>query len=137
MAAQEWHPTSTVHMSVQSAELHLRGFKSTTELYLTCSLVNIARGHSVVHIRPLPGDSIAATGKVDIPVDRPVMRLDVEIAAPAFARLRDGLQFTPPRPVTLVALLADPLMVTTAGDLMIDQAITSEIVDLSWILPLH
>lgn len=137
MAAQEWHPTSALHMSVQSAELHLIGFKSLAELQLTCSLVNIARGHSVVNIRALHGDSIAATGTVDIPVDRPIMRLNVELAAPAFVRLQDALKYVPPRPVTLIALLKEPLMVNTAGDLLISEPVTSAIIDLSWVLPLH
>lgn len=137
MTTQDWHPTSAIHMAIQSAELHLLGFKSSAELQLTCSLINIARGHSVVTIRALPGDSIAASGQVEIPVDRPIMRVSAHLAAPAFDRLRQALGNPSPRPITLITVLNDTLMVNTAGDLLVNQPITAGLDDLSWIIPLQ
>lgn len=137
MSPSEWQPTQSVRMSVQTAEFSLVGIKARPQLHITCSLVNIARGHCAANISPLPADSISASGQLRIPIERPVMQLDVGLARPAFDRLTQALTHHLPRPASLIVTLHEPLMVNISGDLLIDQPIDCTVADLSWVFPIQ
>ena len=137
MTPSDWQPTQSIRMSVQSAELSLISVKARQQLNVTCSLVNIARGHCMVTITPLPHDTITASGQLQIPVERPVMQLDVALARPAFERLTHALSGQMPRPASLIVMLDEHLMVNTAGDLLVDHPIDCRVADLSWIVPIQ
>ena len=134
--ASEWIPTKAIQMSVQSAELQLIGFGAEPELNMTCSLINIARGHCHLNIKQRNGDISFGAGSLHIPMDRPVIKGDIGLVPEAFFRLCDFVKGTHPRPVTLVAALETELAVSVQGDLKIDRPMTLDINDISWIVPL-
>jgi len=134
--SSEWIPTKAIQMSVQSSELHLIGFSAEPELNMTCSLINIARGHCHLNVKQRSGDISFAAGTLHIPMDRPVIKGDIGLMPEAFLRLCDFVKGTHPRPVTLVAALETELSVSVQGDLNIEQPMTLDISDISWIVPL-
>ncbi len=137
MTTPEWQPTQSIRMAIQSAELSLIGLKARPQLQIACSLVNIARGHCTAIISPLPQDSISASGRLHISVDRPVMQLDVGLARPAFDRLSTALTQALPRPASLIVTLHETLMVNISGDLRIEKPLECDIADLSWVFPIQ
>ena len=123
-------------MAVQTAELNLLGYKLEQELSLSCSLMNISRGHCVVKIKPLDKAGALSSGKLQISIVRPVMKAEVLIPRASFQELSRLLNADASRPVTVVVILNAPLSVNLAGDLLIDSAAELVIKDLSWIIPL-
>ena len=136
MSNSDWHQTKSVHMAIQTVELNLIGFDLLQELSLSCSLMNIARGHCVVKIVPINSDKKNA-GTLEILIDRPVMKADIFMKRQSFEDLCKVLTGEPRRPVTIITLLEAPLSVNLAGDLLIQSAAKLKIDNLSWIIPLQ
>ncbi|EJW21481.1 hypothetical protein IMCC14465_12770 [alpha proteobacterium IMCC14465] len=127
--------TRTIHMTVQTAEKRLLGYKADAELNLSCTLVNIARGNCAVSIYPI-ADFATPSGSLEIEVRRPVMNLAFNLQQASFDKLCDALAQHQPRPVDLIILLDNPLQVTIDGDLSIQEKETHNVRDLSWRIPL-
>ena len=125
----------TIHMTVQTAEKRLLGYKAEAELNLSCTLVNIARGNCTVSIYPV-ADFTTPSGKLEIEVRRPVMNLAFNLQQTPFDRLTEALSYHHPRPVDLMILLDNVLQVTIDGDLFIQEKEIHEVRDLSWRIPL-
>ncbi len=125
----------TIHMSVQTAEKRLLGYKAEAELNLSCTLVNIARGNCTVSIYPV-ADFATPSGKLEIEVRRPVMNLAFNLQQTPFDRLTEALSYHQPRPVDLMILLDNVLQVTIDGDLFIEEKEIHDVRDLSWRIPL-
>ncbi|MAA76733.1 MAG: hypothetical protein CML73_01685 [Rhodobiaceae bacterium] len=125
----------TIHMTVQTAEKRLLGYKAEAELNLSCTLVNIARGNCMVSIYPV-ADFATPSGKLEIEVRRPVMNLAFNLQQTPFDRLTEALSSHQPRPVDLMILLDKVLQVTIDGDLLIQEKEIHEVCDLSWRIPI-
>ena len=125
----------TIHMTVQTAEKRLLGYKAEAELNLSCTLVNIARGNCTVSIYPV-ADFTTPSGKLEIEVRRPVMNLAFNLQQTPFDSLTEALSYHQPRPVDLMILLDNVLQVTIDGDLFIQEKEIHEVRDLSWRIPL-
>ena len=136
MTNSDWHQTKSVHMAVQTVELNLIGFDLKQELSLSCSLMNIARGHCVVKVKPIE-EHKPNSGMLEILIDRPVMKADINLKQTAFSSLCKALTGEPRRPVTIIALLETPLSVNLVGDLLIKSAANIKIENASWIVPLQ
>ena len=136
MAKKDFYQTKSVHMAVQTAELNLLGYNLNQELSLSCSLMNISRGHCVIKVRPVDLNNITNEGRLEISIDRPVMKAEVTISQKKFSELSTLLNNDANRPVTVVMMLSAPLSVNLAGDLLINTAAKLKITDLSWIIPL-
>tara|TARA_A100001011_G_scaffold335501_1_gene364472 strand:- start:21 stop:395 length:375 start_codon:yes stop_codon:yes gene_type:complete len=123
-------------MAVQTAELNLLGYSFEKELSLSCSLMNISRGNCNVRIRPINLNTSDDKGILDISIDRPVMKADVNLNFSKFNELSKLMMKDASRPVTVIMLLDVPLSINLAGDLLIDNAAKLKILDLSWVIPL-
>ena len=123
-------------MAVQTAELNLMGYSLDQELSLSCSLMNISRGNCIVKIKPTVSKQIHYSGILDISIDRPVMKADINLSDTKFDELCRLMMKDANRPVTVIMLLDLPLSINLAGDLLIDTAAKLKILDLSWIIPL-
>ena len=132
----DWAPTFSIQMSVNSAEMHIMGTRGRVELHLNCSLMNIVRGSANVIIKRLPKDNITFSGAVHIPLERPVMKFDIDLPFIAFEQLTAQFNHAAPRPISLIALLDETLMVNLAGDLRIETARDCTVTDISWVLPI-
>jgi len=128
--------THIIHMSVQMADMHLIGYNANYELNMSCSLVNIARGNCTVKIRPL-ANFAEPVGHLEIEINRPVMKLDIQLQQDSFERLCETLKFPHPRPIDLIVSLQETLNVSVNGELSISRAQSHHIQDISWKVPVY
>jgi hypothetical protein len=126
----------SIQMSIHSAELHMIGFRSQYEIHLNCGLVNIARGSSNTVIHRGRADDISFSGRIFIPLERPVMQTEITLPAIQFDQIKSELSLQSSRSAMLVAMLEDPLTVTLEGDLQIQADQYCKITDISWMVPL-
>ena len=136
MPRTEFDSLNTIQMSLQSAEQHLHHNEGITQLQLSCSLINIARGSCVVIIRPDGAFGKSPFGSIHIPADRPVMQAQISLASKTFDALVDNLRHVAPRPVTLVITVMDKLSVSQDGLLFIDESLDTAVTNIYWSLPI-
>jgi hypothetical protein len=136
MPRPEFDSLNTIQMSLQSAEQHLHHNEGITQLQLSCSLINIARGSCVVIIRPDGALGRSPFGSIHIPADRPVMQAQISLASTTFDALVDNLRHVAPRPVTLVITVMDKLSVSQDGLLFIDKSLDTAVTSIYWSLPI-
>ena len=125
-----------IHMSVQTADLNMIGFKCAENITLSCGLMNIGRGICSVSIKPSNSLTTEHCGSLNIEINRPFMRAIIELGQESFIKTRELLLRAAVRPITLVMLLDATLKVSLKGDLLIDKETTRKINDISWIIPL-
>ena len=126
-----------IHMSVQTAELNIIGFSWEETLTLSCGLMNIGRGICSVTIKPSASLVPRHRGSLDIEINRPYMRANIDLGLESFTKTKELLLKTSIRPATLVILLDRSLKVNLKGDLLIKTETYRIINDISWILPLR
>ena len=125
-----------IHMSVQTADLNMIGFKCAENITLSCGLMNIGRGICSVSIKPSNSLTMEHRGSLNIEISRPFMKAIIELGQESFVKTRELLLRAAVRPITLVMLLDATLKVSLKGDLLIDKETTRKIDDISWIIPL-
>ena len=125
-----------VHMSVQTADLNMIGFSCEETITLSCGLMNIGRGICSVTIKPISCLTPKGRGSLDIEINRPYMKANIDLSLESFIKTRELLLRTSVRPATLVILLDKSLSVNLKGDLLINKETNRKINDISWILPL-
>lgn len=125
-----------VHMSVQTAELNMIGFQCVETITLSCSLMNIGRGICSVTIRPSSSLVPNHWGSLQIEINRPFMKANIELGEDSYFKTRELLLRVSTRPVTLVILLDKTLRVNLKGDLLINKETNRKINDISWISPM-
>ena len=125
-----------IHMSVQTAELNLIGFRCEETISLSCGLMNIGRGICSITIKPSTSVVPRHGGSLDIEISRPYMRANIDLGLDSFTKTKELLLRTSIRPATLVILLDKSLKVNLKGDLLIKTETHRKINDISWILPL-
>ena len=125
-----------IHMSVQTADLNMIGFKCAENITLSCGLMNIGRGICSVSIKPSNSLTTEHSGSLNIEISRPFMKAIIELGQESFFKTRELLLRAAVRPITLVMLLDATLKVSLKGDLLIDKETTRKIDDISWIIPL-
>ena len=125
-----------IHMSVQTADLNMIGYRCEETITLSCGLMNIGRGICSVTIKPSINQAVKCSGSLNIEINRPFMRAILELSEAYFLKTRELLLKTSVRPATLVILLDNTLKVNIKGDLLINKETTRKIDDISWILPL-
>lgn len=136
--SQQWEKTDLIQMSVQTAEIRFDPHIDDPVLFLSCSLVNIARGSCQLTLTPTSTPPAPSPcGELHINADRPVMSGTVAISEKQFERMFQALSVSPARPVTLAVTLGDQLPVSLEGFLYIDEDQTSEIVSLQVNIPLR
>ena len=125
-----------IHMAVQTADLNIIGFSCEETITLSCGLMNIGRGICSVIIKPSISLVPKHRGSLDIEINRPYMRANIDLASESYTKTKELLLRTFVRPATLVILLDKSLKVNLKGDLLIKKETSRKIKDISWILPL-
>ena len=124
-------------MSVQTAELRFEPHLDDPVLFLSCSLVNIARGSCQLTLMATTPPPSAACGELVISADRPVMKAHAAIRADDFDRLSAVLaQPAAPRPAILVISLIHPVTVNMQGILFINSDTDIPIAEMNTLVPL-
>ena len=134
--SQQWENTDLIQMSVQTAEMRFEPHLDDPILFLSCSLVNIARGSCHLTLTSALPATADACGELVISADRPVMSGSIAVGEKQFERMFQALSVSPSRPVTLAVQLGDKLPVSLEGFLFIDDDRTSQIVSLQVNIPI-
>ena len=132
----ETQELQAIHMSIQTADLNMIGFSCEESLTLSCGLMNIGRGICSVTIKPSEGPVPLCRGSLNIEINRPYMKANIELGLDSFLKTSELLLRSSVRPATLVLLLDKSLSVNIKGDLLINKETSRKINDISWILPL-
>ncbi len=132
----ETQELQAIHMSIQTADLNMIGFSCEESITLSCGLMNIGRGICSVTIKPSTGTVPLHRGSLDIEINRPYMKANIELGLDSFLKTSELLLRSSVRPATLVLLLNKSLRVNIKGDLLINKETNRKINDISWILPL-
>lgn len=123
-------------MSLQTAEVHIYGVEHLEELNLSFSLMSIARGNCNIQFKSVTKNFFGSIGWLKISMDRPIMNGEISLDKNKFEKLLTYFQRPFPRPVTLVIILDQELIISSVGDLLLSEEKNLQIVDLSWIMPL-
>ena len=102
-----------IHMSVQTADLNMIGFNCVETITLSCGLMNIGRGICSVTIKPSSNLVPKHKGALDIEINRPYMRANIDLASESYTKTKELLLRTSVRPATLVILLDKSLNIIT------------------------
>ena len=132
----ETQELQAIHMSIQTADLNMIGFNCEESITLSCGLMNIGRGICSVKIKPSTGTVPLHRGSLNIEINRPYMKANIELGLDSFLKTSELLLRSSVRPATLVLLLDKSLRVNIKGDLLINKETSRKINDMSWILPL-
>ena len=132
----ETQELQAIHMSIQTADLNMIGFNCEESITLSCGLMNIGRGICSVTIKPSLGTVPLHRGSLNIEINRPYMKANIELGLASFLKTSELLLRSSVRPATLVLLLNKSLRVNIKGDLLINKETSRKINDISWILPL-
>ena len=98
-----------IHMSVPTADLNMVGFNCEETITLSCGLMNIGRGICSVNINPSTSLVPRQRGSLNIEINRPFMKANIDLGLELFLKTRDLLLRTSVRPATLVLLLDQSL----------------------------
>ena len=134
--ASEIQELQAIHMSVQTADLNMIGFRCEETITLSCGLMNIGRGICSVTIKPSNSLIPKYSGSLYIEISRPYMKANIDLGLEEFLKTKELLLRTAVRPATLVLLLDKSLRVNLKGDLLIEKETNRNVNDISWILPL-
>ena len=132
----EHQHTKAIQMSLQTAEVQIYGADQLEELNLSFSLMSIARGNCNIQVKPVRQNPIGALGWLKISIDRPVMNGEIFLKTNNFEKLITYFRGPFPRPITLVMILDQELLISPVGDLLLSEEKSLKIIDISWIMPL-
>ena len=133
----QWEKTDLIQMSVQTADLRFEPGQDAPFLFLSCGLVNIARGSCQLTVSAPEASQPRTGGELLINADRPIMTGSIEVSMQQFERMVQALSGAPARPVTLAVQLSQHLPVSLEGFLFIDDNQTAEIISLQVNMPLR
>ena len=133
----QWERIDLIQMSVQTADLRFEPFQETPLLFLSCGLVNIARGSCQLTICAAESNQPEPIGTLQINAERPVMTGTIQVIEQQFEQMVQTLSVTPVRPVTIAVQLSQHLPVSLEGFLFIDGDQIAEIVSLQMNMPLR
>ena len=128
--------TKAIQMSLQTSEVHIYGVEHIEELSLSFSLMSIARGNCNILFKPVNKFMFESIGWLKISMDRPIMNGEISLEQDKFEKLLTYFKGPFPRPVTLVIVLDQELVISSVGDLLLSEEKNLKIVDISWIMPL-
>ena len=128
--------TKAIQMSLQTAEVQLYGIEHREELNLSFSLMSIGRGNCNIQVKPVNKNHFGSIGWLKISIDRPVMNGELFLQHIDFEKIINYFRRPFPRPVKLVIIVDQELVINSVGDLLLSEEKNLRIVDISWIMPL-
>ena len=133
----QWEKIDLIQMSVQTADLRFEPNEDVPFLFLSCGLVNIARGSCQLSLSAAEAEQPTPSGELLINADRPVMTGTIKVNKYQFEQMVQTLSVAPSRPVTIAVQLSQHLPVSLEGFLFIDDNQTAEIISLQVNMPLR
>ena len=90
-----------------------------------------------MQIKPVNKNLFSSIGWLKISIDRPIMSGEILLERNKYDKLLTFFKGPFPRPVTLVIILDQELVINSVGDLLLSEEKNLKIVDISWIMPLN
>mgnify|MGYP001480847004 CR=1 FL=1 len=122
-----------LEMLIKTADAHYNSKHQIQCYYLSCSLLNIARGTCNLI---LANERSNFKNKITIKYERAVMSGSVVLKDDYFNSLQNQLSLRNERPARIELVINDKLNINKNGILYLDKELTSEILEYKFFIPL-
>ena len=122
-----------LEMLIKSIDSHYDSFHEIHCYYLTCSLLNIARGTCNMMIVNEESDF---TNKITIQIERAIMSGSIKVKNNFFNVLQQQFSNNVERPARLELVINDKLSINKNGILFLEKELTSKILEYKFYIPL-
>ena len=121
-----------LEMLIKTVDAHYDSLHQIQCFYLSCSLLNIARGTCNMMIVSEDSDF---KNKITIKFERAVMSGSIQVKNNFFNSLQTQLSVKNERPARLELVINDKLNINKNGILFLEQELTSDIVEYKFFIP--
>ena len=122
-----------LEMLIKTVDAHYDSLHQIQCYYLSCSLLNIARGTCNVMI---VNETSNFTNKITIKFERAIMSGSIQVTNDFFNSLLTQLSVKNERPARLELVINDKLNINKNGILFLEQELTSHIIEYKFFIPL-
>ena len=122
-----------LEMLIKTVDAHYDSLHQIQCFYLSCSLLNIARGTCNMMIVSEDSDF---KNKITIKFERAIMSGSIQITNNFFNSLQNQLSVKNERPARLELVINDKLNINKNGILFLEQELTSDIIEYKFFIPL-
>ena len=122
-----------LEMLIKTIDAHYDSKHEIECIYLSCSLLNIARGTCNLMIFD---EKSNFQNKITIEYERAVMTGSINVNNAYFNKLQNQLSLKNERPARLELLIRDKLNINKNGILFLENELTSEIIEFKFFIPL-
>ena len=121
-----------LEMLIKTVDAHYDSLHQIQCYYLSCSLLNIARGTCNMMIVSEDSDF---KNKITIKFERAIMSGSIKVTNNFFNSLQTQLSVKNERPARLELLINDKLNINKNGILFLEQELTSDIIEYKFFIP--
>ena len=121
-----------LEMLIKTVDAHYDSLHQIQCYYLSCSLLNIARGTCNMMI---VNEDSNFKNKITIKFERAVMSGSIQVTNIFFNSLQTQLSVKNERPARLELVINDKLNINKNGILFLEQELTSEIIEYKFFIP--
>ena len=122
-----------LEMLIKTVDAHYDSKHQIQCIYLSCSLLNIARGTCNLMI---VNDKSNFQNKITIKYERAVMSGSIKVNNDYFNTLQNQLSLKNERPARLELLIYDKLNINKNGILFLEKELVSQIIEYKFFIPL-
>ena len=122
-----------LEMLIKTVDAHYDSLHQIECLYLSCSLLNIARGTCNMMI---VNETKEFRNTITIQIQRAIMSGSIQVKNDFFKSLQTQLPIKNERPARLELIINDKLNINKNGILFLDKELTSEINEYKFFIPL-
>ena len=122
-----------LEMLIKTVDAHYDSLHQIQCYYLSCSLLNIARGTCNMMIVSEDSDF---KNKITIKFERAIMSGSIQVTNNFFNSLQNQLSVKNERPARLELVINDKLNINKNGILFLEQELTSDIIEYKFFIPL-
>ena len=122
-----------LEMLIKTVDAHYDSLHQIQCYYLSCSLLNIARGTCNMMI---VGEASNFKNKITIKYERAIMSGSIQVTDNFFYSLQTQLSNKNERPARLELIINDKLNINKNGILFLEQELTSDIIEYKFFIPL-
>ena len=121
-----------LEMLIKTVDAHYDSLHQIQCFYLSCSLLNIARGTCNMMIVSEDSDF---KNKITIKFERAIMSGSIQVTNNFFNSLQNQLSIKNERPARLELVINDKLNINKSGILFLEQELTSDIIEYKFFIP--
>jgi hypothetical protein len=122
-----------LEMLIKTVDAHYNSLHLIECLYLSCSLLNVARGTCNMMI---VNESKNFRNKITIEYERAIMTGTIQVKNDFFKSLQKQLSIKNERPARLELMINDKLNINKSGILFLDKQLVSDINEYKFFIPL-